>query len=174
MPTPPSFDSLYFYLVYLQDVITTKKLQAHSPPLNILELWHGPTLAFKDLGMTVLCEMLDHLLTKDCRRLTLIVGTSGDTGASALEACRNVACLDCVVLYPLGRVSTVQEGQMLEADQQCDNAHVIAVEGSSDDLDRPCEAIQQDRAFKKRHCIGTINSVNIVRMLVQVCYYIHS
>lgn len=155
-------------------VVRVNPLANLEEPVNVLELFHGPTLAFKDLGMSVLVEMLQLLLRQRNQRLTLLVGTSGDTGASALEACRRAVNIDCVVLYPKGRVSAVQEGQMQEAGATMHNGHVISVEGTSDDLDVPCEAIHRDTAFKAAHSVGTVNSVNIVRMLVQVCHYFYA
>jgi threonine synthase len=102
------------------------------------------------------------------------VGTSGDTGPSALEAVRGMEeVIDCVVLYPLGRVSRVQEGQMLYCDATMCNARVIGVEGTSDELDVPCETVLKNKDFKTTHCLGTVNSVNIVRMLVQTVHYFY-
>jgi threonine synthase len=148
--------------------------------LNVLELFHGPTLAFKDLGMCVLVEVLQHLLEQRGERRTLIVGTSGDTGPSALEAAKGMSRLDVVVLYPRGRVSRVQEGQMLaagkgtaqaETGKEEGNGWVIGVDGTSDDLDVPCEAALKDPSFNLRHKLGTVNSVNVVRMLAQTVHF---
>jgi threonine synthase len=187
--------------------------------LHVLELFHGPTMAFKDLGMCVLAEVMHWFLEQDAQRLTLLVGTSGDTGPSALWAFRGKPRVDVVVLYPVGRVSSVQEGQMLQAGHRCrgrgsddeeggsgererggvfgdsssssssssssgdggggvggggGNGYVIGCEGTSDDLDVPCEAVLRDAAFKQRHCLGTVNSVNIVRMLVQTVHFFYA
>lgn len=102
------------------------------------------------------------------------MGTSGDTGPSALEAVRGMEdVIDCVVLYPIGRVSKLQEEQMLHCGATMPNASVVAVEGTSDDLDVPCEAVLKDSNFKDSHSLGTVNSVNIVRMLVQTVHYFY-
>lgn len=106
--------------------------------------------------------------------MTLIVGTSGDTGPSALEACRGAENLSCIVLYPNGNVSSVQEWQMLRCHAECNNAHVVVVDGSSDDLDVPCEAALRDQELKAVHNLGTVNSVNIVRLIMQTCHFFHA
>ena len=141
----------------------------------VLELWHGPTLAFKDLGMSVLGRVLSHLLERRRERLTLLVGTSGDTGSSAIEAVRDLPNIEMVVLYPLqgfSSITAVQEQQMTTV--RARNVHVIGVEGSSDDLDVPMEQLFRDAAFKRRHRLGSVNSVNVVRLLVQAAHYFYS
>lgn len=113
-------------------------------PVHIGELWHGPTLAFKDLGMTVLGRVLSHLLARRDDRITLLVGTSGDTGSSAMEAVRDLPRIELLVLYPLPQFSSitaVQERQMTSVAEAAENVHLIGVEGSSDDLDVPIEAL---------------------------------
>ena len=145
--------------------------------LHVLELWHGPTLAFKDLGMSVLGRTLHHLLRKRRQRTTLLVGTSGDTGSSAMEAVRGLDGIEIVVLYPLqgfSSISPVQEMQMTAVAQAAPNVHLIGVEGSSDDLDRPMERCFRDADFKGRHQLGSVNSVNVVRLLVQTVHYFYA
>ena len=145
--------------------------------MHVLELWHGPTLAFKDLGMSVLGRTLHHLLRKRRQRTTLLVGTSGDTGSSAMEAVRGLDGIEIVVLYPLqgfSSISPVQEMQMTAVAQAAPNVHLIGVEGSSDDLDRPMERCFRDSDFKARHQLGSVNSVNVVRLLVQTVHYFYA
>ena len=121
--------------------------------LHVVELWHGPTLAFKDLGMSVLGRVLSHLLRRRRERLMLLVGTSGDTGSSAMEAVRGLAGIDILVLYPLqgfSSISPVQEMQMTAVAEAASNVHLMGVEGGSDDLDVPLERLFCERAFKVR------------------------
>eukprot|EP00939_MAST-03C_sp_MAST-3C-sp1_P001697 g1697.t1 len=145
--------------------------------VTIAELWHGPTLAFKDLGMTVLGRILDHLVKKKKTTLTLLVGTSGDTGSSAMEAVRGLKGVQIVVLYPkqgYASITPVQERQMTSVAEAEENVHCVAVEGTSDDLDVPMEKCFRDKAFKTEMNLGSVNSVNIVRMLVQTVHYFYA
>ena len=139
------------------------------------ELWHGPTLAFKDLGMSVLAVFLEHLLGLRGETLTLLVGTSGDTGSAAMEAVRGLRRMRLLVLYPLQGFSAItptQEAQMAAVPPQAPHVHLVGVEGSSDDLDVPLEACFADRAFAGRHRLGTANSVNVVRLIVQAANFV--
>lgn len=143
--------------------------------LAVLELWHGPTLAFKDLGMQVLVNFLKFFLGRRNERITLLVGTSGDTGSSAIEAVRSSPNIDIVVLFPCGgRISSVQERQMTTVAAVEENVYCVGVEGTSDDLDVPMEEVFADLAFKSEHKLGSINSVNICRVLVQVVHYFYA
>jgi len=149
----------------------------HNNTINILELWHGPTLAFKDLGMQVLCKLLQYYLDYNKEApdvLNLLVGTSGDTGSSAIEAVKELPNVTITVLYPKGRgITLLQELQMTSVGEISNNGvKVIGIDGTSDDLDRPMEAIFNDVEFKKQHSIGSVNSVNICRVLVQIAHYI--
>src|SRR3546814_8671883 len=96
-----------------------------------MELFHGPTLAFKDYAMQVLARLFDHVLGARGERVTIVGATSGDTGAAAIEACRDRASIDCFILFPKGRVSPMQQRQMTTVDAP--NVHAIAVEGTFDD-----------------------------------------
>jgi threonine synthase len=154
-----------------------QRLAPGARPLQVAELWHGPTLAFKDLGMSVLGRVLNHILTRRRQRMTLVVGTSGDTGSSAIEAVRGLPRIQIVVLYPLQKFSAitpVQERQMTSVAEVEPNVHVVGVEGSSDDLDVPMEACFRDAAFKTRHALGSVNSVNILRLLVQSVHFFYA
>ena len=148
-----------------------------GPGIAIAELWHGPTLAFKDLGMSVLGQMLSHLLSRRRERLLLLVGTSGDTGSSAIEAVRGLPNVDIVVLYPLrgySSITPVQERQMTSVAEVEANVTVVGVEGTSDDLDVPMEACFRDAPFKRLHALGSVNSVNVVRLLVQSVHFFYA
>ena len=160
------------------EVVELKSVAAAGPggsPLHVLELWHGPTCAFKDLGMSVLGATLAHLLARRRARTTLLVGTSGDTGSSAIEAVRGRENIEIVVLYPLqgfSAVTPVQERQMTSVSEA--NVHVVGVEGTSDDLDVPMEACFRDANFRRRHSLGSVNSVNVVRLLVQSAHFFYA
>lgn len=162
-----------------REVVELATLPSAGPSgsaLHVAELWHGPTLAFKDLGMSVLGATLSHLLARRRARLTLLVGTSGDTGSSAIEATRGRDGIEIVVLYPLqgfSGVTPVQERQMTSVAEREANVHVIGVEGTSDDLDVPMEACFRDGPFKARHSLGSVNSVNVVRLLVQAVHFFY-
>ena len=149
--------------------------EVRGAKLHVAELWHGPTLAFKDLGMSVLGALLNHLLLRRGARTTLLVGTSGDTGSSAIEAVRGLPAIQLVVLYPLGgRCTAVQERQMTHAAAAARNVHLVGVEGSSDDLDVPMEACFRDLRFKRAQSLGSINSVNVARLLVQTVHFFYA
>jgi threonine synthase len=143
--------------------------------IAVCELWHGPTLAFKDLGMTILTHLLQHFLEKRDRFLALLVGTSGDTGSSAIEAVKDLPRVSITCLYPKGRgITLLQELQMTTVGEVAPRVKVIAVEGNSDDLDRPIEEVFADTEFKQRYRVGSVNSVNICRPLVQVVHFFWS
>ena len=146
-------------------------------PFDILELWHGPTLAFKDLGMAVLMRIIELLMRKRKTKMTLLVGTSGDTGSSAMEAVRDLAGLRICVLYPLpgySAISRVQEAQMTRVAEARSHVHLVGVEGTSDDLDVPLEACFRDTPFSRELNLGSVNSINIVRLIVQCVHYIYA
>ena len=159
------------------EVVEVRNLPSSGAPLHVAELWHGPTLAFKDLGMSVLGRILSHLLRKRRERLTLLVGTSGDTGSSAIEAVRGLPNIEIIVLFPLqgwSSITPVQIRQMTSVAEVEKNVHVVGVEGSSDDLDVPMEQCFRDRTFKAAHRLGSVNSVNVVRLLVQAVHYFYA
>ena len=163
-----------------KSVICKRQLSSlEGQHISVLELFHGPTLAFKDLGMQVLCKILGWYLEKTESSLNLLVGTSGDTGSSAIEASKEIPRMTVTVLYPgNGRISRLQELQMVtQGDtytKKNKGVKVIGVDGTSDDLDRPIEAVFGDVAFRKKHSIGSVNSVNICRVLVQVAHFVWS
>ncbi|XP_069025086.1 threonine synthase-like 2 isoform X1 [Embiotoca jacksoni] len=140
--------------------------------LTVLELFHGDTLAFKDLAMTCTVRFLNYFLQKDNRRATVLVGTSGDTGGSAIQSARGLPGLDVVVVYPRGRITSVQEKHMISCLD--DNVHVFAADGSSDDIDRPLRRLFADTELVKSHSLMSLNSVNWSRVMIQLAHFIYA
>jgi threonine synthase len=137
--------------------------------LFVLELFHGPTLAFKDLAMQLVSRLMDHVLQKRGERTTIVVATSGDTGGAAVEAFRGRAQADVVVLYPHGRISEVQRRMMTTAPDN--NVHALAIEGNFDDCQALVKAMFNHHAFRDRVRLSGVNSINWARVLAQVVYY---
>ncbi|XP_072493004.1 threonine synthase-like 2 isoform X1 [Notamacropus eugenii] len=137
--------------------------------LNVLELWHGVTYAFKDLSLSCTGQFLQYFLEKRQKHITIVVGTSGDTGSSAIESVRGAKNMDIIVLLPLGRCSKIQELQMTTVIE--DNVHVFGVEGDSDELDEPIKDVFADVVFAKKHNLMSLNSINWSRILVQMAHY---
>ncbi len=135
----------------------------------LLELFHGPTLAFKDYALQVLGRLFDHVLARRGERITIVGATSGDTGSAAIEACRDRDNLDIFILYPAGRTSEVQRRQMTTVDSP--NVHTLAIEGSFDDCQDLVKALFADAAFRERHGLAAVNSINWARIAAQVAYY---
>jgi threonine synthase len=140
-----------------------------GPDRFLLELFHGPTLAFKDVAMQLLGRLFARALEKQSRRATVIVATSGDTGSAAIAALRGLPGVDVVVLHPFNRVSDVQRRQMttvLDA-----NVHNIALEGTFDDTQRIVKSLFADGAFAARTQLTAVNSINFARIMAQCVYY---
>ncbi|MGE3992470.1 threonine synthase [Pseudorhodoplanes sp.] len=135
----------------------------------LLELFHGPTLAFKDLAMQFLARVMDHALEQRGERVTIAVATSGDTGGAAVEAFRGRNRIDLVVLFPEGRVSDVQRRMMTTADEA--NIHSIAVQGNFDDCQALVKGMFNHHAFADRVRLAGVNSINWVRIVAQAVYY---
>lgn len=141
-------------------------------PLWIAELFHGPTLAFKDIALQWLGNLFEHYLQAGGGRLTIVGATSGDTGSAAICGVRGKAGIHIFIMHPRGRVSPTQERQMttvLDA-----NVHNIAIEGTFDDGQRVLKELFNDLPFKQRYQLGAVNSVNWARVLAQVVYYFHA
>ncbi|MBS1847384.1 MAG: threonine synthase [Actinobacteria bacterium] len=136
----------------------------------LAELFHGPTLAFKDVALQLVGRLFDHELTRRGERATIVVATSGDTGSAAIEGCRGRSSLDIVVLHPHGRVSDVQRRQMTTVDEP--NVHNIAVEGTFDDCQALVKALFADHAFRDRVGLSAMNSINWARVMAQIVYYV--
>ena len=138
-------------------------------PVHILELFHGPTLAFKDVALQVLSNLYEMILARTGGRLNILGATSGDTGSAAIHGARGRAGVQIFIMFPKGRVSPVQERQMTSVPDA--NVHCIAIEGSFDDGQRIMKSIFSDAAAKERWHLGSINSVNWARVLAQTVYY---
>ena len=136
----------------------------------LLELYHGPTLAFKDFALQVLGRLLDHVLKKNDQRVVILGATSGDTGSAALEGCRHSDHVDIFILHPHQRVSEVQRRQMTTVTG--DNVFNLAVEGNFDDCQRIVKAAFADQSFlpADRQLVA-VNSINWARILMQIVYY---
>ena len=140
-----------------------------APDFFMLELFHGPTLAFKDVAMQLLGRLFARLLAKQNRRATVVVATSGDTGSAAIAALRGQPNVDVVVLHPHGRVSDVQRRQMTTVLDS--NIHNIALEGSFDDAQTIVKALFADSEFVVRTKLTAVNSINFARIMAQCVYY---
>ncbi len=136
----------------------------------LLELFHGPTLAFKDYALQLVGRMFDHVLAAKGERVTVVGATSGDTGSAAIEACRDRDNVDVFILFPKGRVSPVQQRQMTTVASA--NVHAIAVEGTFDDCQDLVKAAFNDAQFRTAFGLSAVNSINWARVLIQVVYYV--
>jgi threonine synthase len=138
-------------------------------PCRVLELFHGPTLAFKDVALQFLGALFEFLLARSGGRLNIVGATSGDTGSAAISALRGRPRIGVTILHPEGRTSPLQRRQMttvLDA-----NIHNLSVQGSFDDCQSLVKSLMNDLEFKERHQLGAINSVNFARILAQIVYY---
>ncbi|CTQ52670.1 Threonine synthase [Roseibium album] len=135
----------------------------------ILELFHGPTLAFKDVAMQLLGRLMDYVLTKRGQRATIVGATSGDTGGAAIEAFRGRERTDIFVLFPDGRVSNVQRRQMTTPSEE--NVHALALTGDFDDCQAIVKGMFNHFSFRDRVALSGVNSINWARILAQIVYY---
>jgi len=135
----------------------------------VLELFHGPTLAFKDLAMQLLGRLMDHMLAARGERTTIVVATSGDTGAAAIDAFRARARADLFVLFPRGRISDVQRRMMTTVED--DNVHALEIDGTFDDCQAIVKGMFNHHAFRDRAQLSGVNSINWARIVAQVVYY---
>lgn len=135
----------------------------------LLELFHGPTLAFKDVAMQVLARLMDRTLEQRGQRATIVGATSGDTGGAAIEAFRGREAIDIFILYPQGRVSDVQRRQMTTPSEA--NVHAIAIEGTFDDCQNLVKAMFNDLELRDRLQLAGVNSINWARLMAQIVYY---
>jgi threonine synthase len=171
----PSFDDLQ---AVLDDAYAgfqhpaVAPLRQIGPESWLLELFHGPTLAFKDLAMQVVARLMDRALKRRGTRATIIGATSGDTGAAAIEAFRGLDIIDIFILHPKGRVTGVQRRQMTSAREP--NVHNIALEGTFDDCQGIVKALFNDAPMRDTLSLIGVNSINFARILAQVVYYFTS
>jgi len=135
----------------------------------LLELFHGPTLAFKDVALQLLGLLFEEFLSRSDRNLTIVGATSGDTGSAAIDAVAGRGKIDIFMLHPKGRVSDVQRRQMTTV--LAHNVHNIAIEGSFDDAQAMVKRMFNDTAMTDRFAIGAVNSINWARLMAQVVYY---
>jgi len=145
-----------------------------TPDTWIMELFHGPTLSFKDLSMGFLIRVMDYLLKKENRHLNLLLATTGDTGPAAAHAVAESEAIDCWPLYPAGGISLEQEGQMTGL--QADNVHPVRVTGCPDgvnDLDLVLGEIFGDAALKEKLQLSSVNSINWCRVMFQAIHYFY-
>jgi threonine synthase len=140
--------------------------------LFVLELFHGPTLAFKDVAMQLLSRQMDYLLKARGERATIVGATSGDTGAAAIEAFRGLDQVDVFIIYPHNRVSAVQRRQMTTIADH--NIHTIALEGTFDDCQNLLKGLFNNHAFRDGLRLSGVNSINWARVLAQTVYYFTS
>jgi threonine synthase len=136
----------------------------------VQELFHGPTLAFKDVALQLVGRMFDHVLAQRSRRVTIVGATSGDTGSAAIDAVKSCANVDIVILYPHGRTSDVQRKQMTTVDAP--NVRVVAVEGTFDDCQDLVKAMFADETFRNEQQLSAVNSINWARVMAQIVYYV--
>ncbi len=138
----------------------------------LLELFHGPTLAFKDVALQLLGLLFERFLSTRNTHLTVIGATSGDTGSAAIDALAGRAKVDVFMLHPEGRVSDVQRRQMTTVPH--DNIHNIAIDGSFDDAQALVKAMFADRGFATRFNLSAVNSINWARLMAQIVYYFYA
>ena len=136
----------------------------------LAELFHGPTLSFKDLALQLVGRLFDHVLERRGERITIVGATSGDTGSAAIEAVRACRHIDAVILYPHGGTSEVQRRQMTTVDAP--NICAVAVEGTFDDCQDLVKAMFADTPFREQMRLAAVNSINWARIMAQIVYYV--
>jgi len=150
-------------------VAPLRQLSSHE---WMLELFHGPTLAFKDFALQLLGKLFDHSRSLKGEHITIVAATSGDTGSAAIDACRGLDRVETFVLHPKGRVSEVQRRQMTTVVHR--NIHNIAVEGTFDDCQAAVKAMFNDPEFRDSYGLTAVNSINWARVMSQIAYYFYS
>jgi threonine synthase len=152
------------------DHVAIAPLRQLGPNEWLLELFHGPTLAFKDIALQLLGLLFEHFLARRDRAITIVGATSGDTGSAAIAACAGRPRMAIVILHPHGRISEVQRRQMTTVGAA--NVHNIAIEGTFDDCQALLKAMFADAAFRSRLNLAAINSINWGRIMAQAVYYV--
>lgn len=138
--------------------------------LWVQELFHGPTLAFKDVALQLVGRLFDHVLGARGEHVTIVGATSGDTGSAAIDGVKGCEHVDIVILYPHGRTSEVQRRQMTTIDAP--NVHTVAIDGTFDDCQDLVKAMFADLPFRERLGLSAVNSINWARVMAQVVYYV--
>ncbi len=138
----------------------------------VLELFHGPTLAFKDMAMQFLAQFFEYTLEKRDQHLNILGSTSGDTGSAAIHGVRGKSRINIFMMHPDGRTSPIQALQMTSVLD--DNVYNLAVKGTFDDCQHIMKSLFADRDFKAKYRLGAVNSVNWVRVMAQIVYYLHA
>jgi len=147
-------------------------LDQSGPNQFVLELFHGPTLAFKDVAMQLLSRLMDHVLALRAQRTTIVVATSGDTGGAAVDAFARRDNVDLIVLFPHGRISDVQRRMMTTT--AASNVHAVAIEGTFDDCQAIVKGLFNHHKFRDAVALSGVNSINWARIVAQVVYYFTS
>ena len=158
------------YAAFRHDAVAP--LKQLGPNDWLLELFHGPTIAFKDYALQMVGHLFDHVLSQRKERVTIVGATSGDTGSAAIEACRDRDAIDIFILFPNGRVSDVQRRQMTTV--ASDNVHCIAIEGDFDACQDMVKAMFNDGDLRDRLRLSAVNSINWARIMAQIVYYFHA
>jgi threonine synthase len=140
-----------------------------APEHYLLELFHGPTLAFKDVALQLIGQLFDYVLTERNQRVMIVGATSGDTGSAAIDGVKGCKNVDIVILYPNGRVSDVQRRQMTTITSP--NVHTVAVDGTFDDCQDLVKAMFNDAPFREANSLSAVNSINWARVMAQTVYY---
>ncbi len=149
------------------DVCPVVELDEHH---HLMELFHGPTLAFKDVALQLVGRLFEHELGRRDERVTIVGATSGDTGSAAMDAVRGSERVDIVILFPAGRTSEVQRRQMTTLTES--NVHAVAVDGTFDDCQDLVKAMFADEPFRERCRLSAVNSINWARVMAQIVYYV--
>src|SRR5947209_14387449 len=147
-------------------------LRQTSASQFVLELFHGPTLAFKDVAMQLISRLMDHVLAKRAQRSTIVVATSGDTGGAAVDAFAGLDNVDLIVLFPHGRISDVQRRMMTTSGAS--NIHALALDGTFDDCQAIVKGLFNHHDFRDEVSLSGVNSINWARIVAQVVYYFTS
>jgi threonine synthase len=152
--------------------VVTVATSSFAPPIHFLELFHGPTFAFKDVALQFLGNLFEHLLSKkqgEEAKITVLGATSGDTGSSAIYGMSGKRGIECVILFPEGRVSEIQERQMTTVPDR--NVHCVAIRGTFDDAQDIVKAAFKDEPFRAKFRLAAVNSINWARIMAQITYY---
>ena len=158
------------YKNFSHEAIAPLKQMSHN--LFLLELFHGPTLAFKDFALQFLGNLFEHFLSKNNQRIAIIGATSGDTGSAAIEGCKNCKNAQIFILHPHNKVSNIQRKQMTSV--MAENVFNIALEGNFDDCQSMVKKMFGDSKFLGNRKIVAVNSINFARILAQIVYYFYS